>query len=74
MKNEMPDWVKPRKYKKYNFNSMAVGELRVIPVDECGCKGIKSFRALVWNRSQQLGYQLHCRQRADGGFEVYRSK
>lgn len=69
-----PDWINPKRYKKYNFHTMEVGELRVIEKDAQGCKDIKSFRALVWNRSRQLGYTLHCRARDDGAYEVYRSE
>lgn len=71
-----PDWVdmKKRKYMKYDFRRMQVGEVMIIPVDEMGCKDVKSFRALVWNRARQLGYELTCRQRKDGAYEVYRGK
>lgn len=71
-----PDWTHNlgRKYKRYNFAAMQVGQVKVIPVDEQGCRTLKSFRALVWNRSRQLGFDLVCRMREDGAFEVYRRK
>ncbi|AGC35763.1 hypothetical protein ACP46_gp78 [Rhizobium phage RHEph06] len=69
-----PDWVQPKTYKRYDFKSMQVGDLMVIAEKDQGCKNLKSFRALVWNRSRQLGYVLSCRQREDGAFEVYRSE
>lgn len=74
IKTAKPDWVMPKTYKKYKFKEMKVGDLLEIPVDECGCKDLKSFRALVWNRSRQLNMVLSCRQREDGVFEVYRSE
>ncbi|QIG73223.1 hypothetical protein EVC02_002 [Rhizobium phage RHph_N17] len=69
-----PEWVRPKTYKKYDFKSMQVGDLMVIEPKDQGCKNLKSFRALVWNRSNQLGFVLSCRQREDGAFEVYRSE
>lgn len=67
-----PEWAKTRRNAKYGFRTMKVGDLKRFSVDEQGCKDIKSFRALVWNRSRQLGYELICRELEDGTFEVYR--
>lgn len=70
---DVPTWGEGKRYRKYGFGAMAVGELMSIPVDEQGCKDIKSFRALVWNRAKQLEFTLTCRELEDGTFEVYRS-
>jgi len=70
---DAPAWGAGKRYRKYNFRAMAIGELMTVPVDEQGCKDIKSFRALVWNRARQLGFTLSCRELEDGTFEVYRS-
>lgn len=74
LKNQ-PTWSKQtRKYKKYNFERMQVGDLMTLQVEEQGCKDIKSFRALLWNRAKALGFELSCREREDKVWEVYRSK
>lgn len=72
--NDAPEWATRGRNAKYDFRSMAVGALMTIPVDECGCKNIKSFRALVWNRARQLGYDLICRVNENGDYEVFRKE
>lgn len=67
-----PSWVKKSKNAKYNLHELEVGDLRTFPVDEIGCKDIKSFRAYLWHRSKQLGFDLKCRQLPNGSIEVYR--
>lgn len=77
-KQDQSTWPRPpRRYRKYGFKDLQVGEtLTVPPVDEngIGCRDIVSFRALVWNTAKRLGYVLSCRQLENGNFEVYRSK
>lgn len=67
-----PVWSRKRKNAKYDVRSLEPGMIMTLSVDEIGCKDIKSFRAYLWHRSRQLGYDMKCRQLEDGKIEVYR--